>query len=196
MFVDALARPAAVLDASPEQLRAIDFRRDVLPALAKCLPCHAANQSPPVLDGDAKDSSASRPAAQAAMRLYEQLLAGAGENRERPFGKYVHPGRARTSPSNFSSIRRSIARTSSSALASPSATVPPANTRSIAACCSGVACATLSRKSVETVVFIFPALLNSALSGNRPPLRFEPATPAGPVASRFPWLQSVGSCVK
>jgi len=83
----------------PEQRTSVDFRRDLVPLIAKkCAGCHDRQGSPPILVADL-GSPAGRDANAQARFVYEALLApdkaGAAAN---PYGKYVHPGRARTSP--------------------------------------------------------------------------------------------------
>jgi hypothetical protein len=94
LMVDALTSPSVVVAPPAEQRRTIDFRRDVLPiVIQKCLPCHAQGGSPP--DLTAGESAAAN---ELARTVYEVLLERAPD---RPAGdvrgKYVDPGRARTS---------------------------------------------------------------------------------------------------
>ena len=88
VFVDAAKRNSIPLTLPSERRRTVDFRRDVAPIIAKrCVQCHDQPDSAVYLarnDGPATFN-----------RSYESLLAPG----ERPgAGKYVHPGRARTSP--------------------------------------------------------------------------------------------------
>jgi hypothetical protein len=82
----------------PEARTSVDFGRDILPIVAKkCAACHA-GQSPPRLDAAAAGTSAG-PAAEAPRGVYDALMVedpAGGE--QSPYGKYVHRGRARTSP--------------------------------------------------------------------------------------------------
>jgi hypothetical protein len=77
----------------PEQRRSVDFRRDVMPVIARrCVECHRQGGSLPVLASDTKATPL--PAA----RMYEVLLAADEKSTEAaPRGRYVDPGRARTS---------------------------------------------------------------------------------------------------
>ncbi len=84
-LVDAVAKPSVKLTLPPAQRRTVDFRRDVIPIItAKCASCHGQTDAVPLLTKDADGD-----------RSYESLLA-AGERPEE--GRYVHAGRARTSP--------------------------------------------------------------------------------------------------
>jgi len=86
--VDAIAKPAIRLTPPLEQRVSVRFERDVAPLVAaKCQGCHAAQGSPPLLD------------AGSAQELYRQLLVLDEERTpDQQSGRYVHPGRARTSP--------------------------------------------------------------------------------------------------
>jgi hypothetical protein len=98
-MVAALEKPSDVVGRPAEQKQAIDFRRDVMPVIAKkCLPCHAAGGSPPLLAAGPGEPGGGN-LDTLARRVYEILLtpdAAASEGHYR--GKYVEPGRARTSP--------------------------------------------------------------------------------------------------
>ncbi|MBN1360379.1 MAG: hypothetical protein JW993_07300 [Sedimentisphaerales bacterium] len=85
-FVAAVAKPSIKLTLPAAQRRTVDFRRDVMPIIdAKCAQCHGrANAAPRLGNGDGQPG-----------RSYESLLA-TGETPEE--GRYVHAGRARTSP--------------------------------------------------------------------------------------------------
>jgi len=90
-FVEALQRPSVLLCPPPEKRAGIDFRRDVMPIVtSKCFPCHDQGGSPPVL----RDRTSMDP-----QRVYQILRAPPeAADSGQPYGKYVHPGRARTSP--------------------------------------------------------------------------------------------------
>jgi hypothetical protein len=94
-FVDAAKHPSIQLTLPVERRRTVDFRRDVMPIIAKkCTQCHDRTDAAvrltrdfsPVVRSDGKAYF---------NRSYESLLAP-GEQPGR--GKYVHPGSARTSP--------------------------------------------------------------------------------------------------
>jgi hypothetical protein len=86
VLVEALKRPSVKLTLPPERRRTVDFRRDVMPILAgKCVSCHREGDSPLRLTTDPAPSF---------NRNYESLLEGA----ENGSGRYVHSGKARTSP--------------------------------------------------------------------------------------------------
>jgi hypothetical protein len=84
---DAVAADSVPLYPPVHQRQTVDFRRDVMPVIAKkCMECHGPEGSPPRLDGDARN-------------VYEGLLAReSGSDPSSPRWKYVHPGQARTSP--------------------------------------------------------------------------------------------------
>ncbi len=92
-FVLALRKAAVDLTFPAEDRRNVDFRRDVMPILtSKCKGCHNGRESALGL-GDATVAHFNR--------AYVSLLAEASGLRsegEPVTGKYVHPGRARTSP--------------------------------------------------------------------------------------------------
>ena len=98
-FVNALNRASTPLCLPPERRRTVDFRRDVMPILTRrCVSCHREGGTPPRLDGGLDPVKHAGPQAYF-NRAYESLLAsdapadtGNGE------GRFVHPGRARTSP--------------------------------------------------------------------------------------------------
>ncbi len=90
-LAEALDRPTVRLLAPPEERPSVDFRRDVLPIVeAKCTGCHGSNGSPPVLAAGTKVDPEQ---AYLALRSLAE-----GSEAESAMGKYVHPGRARTSP--------------------------------------------------------------------------------------------------
>jgi len=95
MLAKAVIHPSIKLTLPPERRRTVDFRRDVMPIIAqKCVRCHAKSDSPLHLT---KDLSLVRsPAGEAYFNhTYESLLAAGNQPGH---GRYVHPGRARTSP--------------------------------------------------------------------------------------------------
>jgi len=95
VLAKALVRPSIKLTLPAERRRAVDFRRNVMPIIAKkCVRCHADTSSALQLTPDAA------PVARATKnayfnRSYESLLASGSQP---DTGKYVHPCRARTSP--------------------------------------------------------------------------------------------------
>ncbi|MGD8499194.1 MAG: hypothetical protein PVJ86_01020 [Phycisphaerales bacterium] len=95
VLANAIIRPSIKLTLPVEQRRTVDFRRDVMPTIAeKCVQCHDRADSAPRLTHDL--SLVVHAGGKACFnRSYESLLtAGAQPG----CGKYVHPGRARTSP--------------------------------------------------------------------------------------------------
>ncbi|MGO9111882.1 MAG: hypothetical protein ACLP9L_21865 [Thermoguttaceae bacterium] len=95
-FAKALGKSSIVVSSASAQRQAPDFRRDLLPIVRnKCLDCHRQGQSPPFLAEVSSPAEVERTAHQ----VYEQLLASAEASASQSAdGKYVHPGRARTSP--------------------------------------------------------------------------------------------------
>ncbi len=94
----AVTEPSISLTPPMEQRTSMDFRRDIMPIVAgKCAACHAKVQAPPQL-GPNRPGVESGQAAYARI-VYDALLATErASDGKIPFGKYVHPGRARTSP--------------------------------------------------------------------------------------------------
>ncbi len=103
LFMNALAGPSTPLTLPPARRRTVDFRRDVMPIIAaKCLPCHRQDGSPPRLDGgpprrDGGERFVARNLADNFNQAYIALLATEGSGDASAY-RYVHPGRARTSP--------------------------------------------------------------------------------------------------
>jgi len=97
IFVKALARPPIKLTLPPQRRRTVDFRRDVMPIIArKCVQCHGKDGFTPRLTDET--SPVTRPGGVRHCRInrsYESLLA---EGSQAGRGQYVHPGKARTSP--------------------------------------------------------------------------------------------------
>ena len=110
LFKDSLARPSTPLDQLPVQRRSVDFRRDVMPIIdKKCAGCHGQDQAPPRLDGGL--ALVEHPGGQAYFnRAYESLLAVQDGSEESFRGKYVDPGRARTSPLVWHVLGRNMSR--------------------------------------------------------------------------------------
>ncbi|MHC4459832.1 MAG: HzsA-related protein [Planctomycetota bacterium] len=95
IFVKAVSRPPIKLTLPPQRRRTVDFRRDIMPIIAKkCVRCHGKDDSTPRLTHE--PSLVTHPRGEAYLnRSYEGLLAKGSQS---GCGKYVHPGRARTSP--------------------------------------------------------------------------------------------------
>jgi hypothetical protein len=97
-MVDAVKKPSISLTLPPERRRHVDFRHDVMPIVeAKCVSCHGPDKTPRLDGGSELVAHGSHAYFN---RAYESLLAAhelAGERRS-AFGRYVHAGRARTSP--------------------------------------------------------------------------------------------------
>jgi hypothetical protein len=97
-MVDAVKRPSIPLTLLPERRRHVDFRRDVLPIVeAKCVSCHGPGETPR-LDGGSELVDHGGHAYFS--RAYESLLAAHEPTGKHGcvLGRYVHAGRARTSP--------------------------------------------------------------------------------------------------
>ncbi|MBW8041698.1 MAG: hypothetical protein FVQ85_17105 [Planctomycetes bacterium] len=94
-LVKAITRPPIKLTLPPKRRRTVDFRRDIMPIIAKkCVRCHDKSDSVPGLTRDL--SLVAHPGGKVYFNgSYESLLV---EARQSGYGKYVHPGRARTSP--------------------------------------------------------------------------------------------------
>lgn len=85
-FAQAMNRPSIPLTLPPRRRRTVDFRRDVVPIIARqCAPCHDEDGAPPRLDGGLR----------ACQRLLAADAPAAGGGSRR---RFVHPGQARTSP--------------------------------------------------------------------------------------------------
>lgn len=95
ILAKAIIRPSIKLTLPPERRRTVDFRRDIMPIVAKkCVRCHGEADSTPRLTPEL--SLVTRSGGRAYFnRSYKSLLA---EGSQTGCGKYVHPGRARTSP--------------------------------------------------------------------------------------------------
>jgi len=95
VLIDALKRPSVKLTLGAGQRRTVDFRRDIMPIIAaRCVKCHGRNGSVPYLTDDFSAVVGADGKAYF-NRSYESLLATGSLP---GYGKYVHPGRARTSP--------------------------------------------------------------------------------------------------
>ncbi len=97
-LVKAVMRASIPLTLSPERRRAVDFRRHVMPIVeAKCVSCHGAGKVPRLEGGMELVDHGGHAYFN---RAYEQLLAAplATGKRRSALGRYVHAGRARTSP--------------------------------------------------------------------------------------------------
>jgi hypothetical protein len=95
ILADTLTRPSVKLTLPPRRRRTVDFRRDIMPITSKeCAQCHNTNDSSIHLTRDL--SPVTGPAGKDRFnRSYESLLAAGSEPGR---GKYIHPGKARTSP--------------------------------------------------------------------------------------------------
>lgn len=95
VLVKAVTRPSIKLTLPAKRRRTVDFRRDVMPIIAKkCVRCH--DQVDFALHLTHNLSLVTRACGKAYFnRSYESLLAAGSQP---GYGKYVHPGSARTSP--------------------------------------------------------------------------------------------------
>jgi hypothetical protein len=110
--------PSIKLNLPVEQRRTVDFRRDIMPIISnKCIQCH--NQ----------EDSALRLTEDSVNRNYKSLLAAA----DRPgHGKYIHPGRARTSPLTWHIFGRNTSRQWDDTFSEQKvAQMPPANDKTL-----------------------------------------------------------------
>jgi hypothetical protein len=89
ILVDAVINPSVKLNLPVERRRTVDFRRDIIPIISKkCIQCHGKPDSAFYLTNDPDEGAK-------AETIYKGLLTAGS----RPgYGKYIHPGRARTSP--------------------------------------------------------------------------------------------------
>jgi hypothetical protein len=86
VLVDAVTNPSAKLTLPVEQRRTVDFKADIMPIISKkCVQCHSKADS--VLRLTEEKASFNR--------TYENLLAAGNLP---GCGKFIHPGKARTSP--------------------------------------------------------------------------------------------------
>lgn len=135
VLVEALERASVPLVLPPQRRRTVDFRRDVLPIIRKkCVVCHDPGQAPPRLDGRRERTAKAAPGT-SFHRAYENLLATDGKT---PGGdhrwKYVHPGRARTSPLVWHLLGRNTSRPWDGQPASAAAKgIPPGHAPAISA---------------------------------------------------------------
>jgi hypothetical protein len=89
VLVKAVTRPSIKLNLPAEQRRTVDFKWDIMPIFStKCLQCHnKANSVFRIADDSSTDADAAT--------IYKNLLVAGNKP---GYGKYIHPGTARTSP--------------------------------------------------------------------------------------------------
>lgn len=98
-FKDAFTRPSTPLCPPPLERRIVDFRRDVMPIIdRKCVSCHGQNGESPRLDGGLQPVARSGEKARFNRAYVSLLTRDRSGGRKSDGGKYVQPGRARTSP--------------------------------------------------------------------------------------------------
>jgi hypothetical protein len=99
LLMDAASVAAVRLPIAGAKNRTVDFRRDLMPIIEqKCVPCHGAGAATPRLDGGLPPI-ASGGGESEVNRAYRNLLATVeAEGPSMLIGKYVQPGKARTSP--------------------------------------------------------------------------------------------------
>jgi len=107
-FAKALATGSVIVAPGAVRRPAPDFRHDLLPLVrSKCVACHSQGQSQP----DLSDRASPVEEARTARWVYEQLLApGARSDLRSANGKYVQPGKARTSPLVWHVLGRNASR--------------------------------------------------------------------------------------
>jgi hypothetical protein len=106
-MVDAVQKPPRQLTLSPKRRRYVDFTRDVAPIISKNCgnsKCHSSGAELEFTSEYSIDSPAH------ARHLYEQLLSTDKDNGIRLTSKYIHPGRARTSPLIWQVLGRNTSR--------------------------------------------------------------------------------------
>jgi hypothetical protein len=122
---EALANPAAELCKPAAERRTVDFRRDVVPIVeSKCAPCHGPGQALPDLSPQGVQDR-QRPDAYA-HHLYQALMQpDDSPDGDSAFGRYVHSGRARTSPVVWHVFGRNTSRSwDGPALGAPAKKIP------------------------------------------------------------------------
>ena len=93
ILVESVTNTSIKLNLPVEQRRTVDFKADIMPIISKkCAQCHAKADSAFYLT---EDSSADADKETGFNRSYKSLLTAGGKP---GYGKYIHPGRARTSP--------------------------------------------------------------------------------------------------
>jgi hypothetical protein len=93
VLIKAVTHPSIKLNLPAEKRRTVDFRRDVMPIISKkCVQCHGKADSALYL---AEDSAADAGREIRFNRIYKNLVAAGNKPGH---GKYIQPGRARTSP--------------------------------------------------------------------------------------------------
>ncbi len=110
-LTESLQRSAIALTLPPERRRTVDFRRDIMPIIdRKCVACHDAQGDAPRLDGGL--TLQSEPDGSAHFnRAYTNLLETVPTvGRDTFVGKYVEPGKARTSPLIWHLFGKNLAR--------------------------------------------------------------------------------------
>lgn len=109
VLVAALKRASIPLTLPPDKRRSVDFTRDVLPIIEKrCASCHGPDR-PLRLDGGIETDLEN--GAAWFNRAYASLMAAHNPaGAASPFGRYVHAGRARTSPLIWHLFRRDTSR--------------------------------------------------------------------------------------
>jgi hypothetical protein len=126
-FVDALSLQAIRLTPPTSERRSVDFRRDLMPIIRdRCVPCHGAEQAEPHLDGSLQVLNG-QSAGAGVNRDYASLLAReATDDPNALMGRYVQPGRARTSPLIWHLLGRNTARPWDGAASErPAKPIPP-----------------------------------------------------------------------
>jgi hypothetical protein len=106
-FIDALGKPAASLVLPAEKRRTVDFKHDVAPIVeSRCVACHGEGKAIR-LDGGVETPGLSGRFS----RSYEVLLGSLTPGPKGELvGRYVHPGRARTSPLVWHLLGRNTSR--------------------------------------------------------------------------------------
>jgi hypothetical protein len=108
-FAEALQQEGRKLTPPAEERRTVDFRRDLMPIIArKCASCHAGGEPVPDLRADPQGRFSR---AYQSLLVAEPLPAGERPQADGPVaGRYVHPGQARTSPLIWRIVGRNTSR--------------------------------------------------------------------------------------
>jgi hypothetical protein len=113
ILIDAVLHPSVKLNLPVEKRRTVDFQRDVMPIISKkCVQCHSKADSAARLTEDSPDQN------------YKNLLI---EGQYAGHGKYIHPGRARTSPLIWHILGRNTSRPWDDTSSQPKVTQMPPN---------------------------------------------------------------------
>jgi hypothetical protein len=108
-FVDAMGGEAVRLPSPESPQRKVHFLRDIIPIIKeKCLACHGPEGSEPQFTAAMSGPAEADDERQVAENIYRRLMIR--NDSPNSWGRYVHPGRARTSPLVWHILGRNTAR--------------------------------------------------------------------------------------